>query len=56
MRYLRRIIDTLEHLLAKLVEDQVQALSTDPQIGVRIRQHLRSMTLRDLDAWPPQRS
>jgi len=45
-RYLRRIIDTLEHFPARLVEDQVQALSTDPQIGPRIRQHLRSMTLR----------
>ena len=54
-RYLRRIIDTLEHFPLRLVEEQVEALSTDPQIGVRIRQHLRSMTLRDLDAWPPQR-
>ena len=45
-RYLRRIIDTLELFPARLVEEQVQSLSTDPQIGVRIRQHLRAMTLR----------
>ncbi len=44
-RYLRRIIDTLAYFPAKLVEDQVQSLSTDPQIGVRIRQHLSAVTM-----------
>lgn len=42
-RYLRRIIDTIKHFPARLVEEQVQSLATDPQIGVRIRQHLSAV-------------
>lgn len=47
--YLRRIISTLEQLPAQLVEEQIQELSSDPQVGTRFRQHLRSITIRDLD-------
>ena len=47
--YLRRIISTLEQLPAQLVEEQIQELSTDQQVGARFRQRLRSMTLRYLD-------
>lgn len=47
--YLRRIIRTLEQLPAQLAEEQIQELSTDPQVGARFRQHLRSITLRYLD-------
>jgi hypothetical protein len=47
--YLRRIIDTLEQFPAQLVEEQIQELSSDPQVGTRFRQRLRSMTLRYLD-------
>ena len=42
-RYLRRIIDTLEYFPEKLVQEQIQSLSTDPKIGVRIRQHLSAL-------------
>jgi hypothetical protein len=42
-RYLRRIIHTLEYFPEKLVAEQVQSLSTDPKIGVRIRQHLSAL-------------
>lgn len=42
-RYLRRIIETLERFPEELVEEQVQSLSTDPQIGLRIRQHLSAV-------------
>ena len=42
-RYLRRIIDTFERFPAILVEEHVQSLATDPQIGVRIRQHLSAV-------------
>ena len=47
--YLRRIIRTLEQLPAQLVEARIQELATDPQVGARFRQHLRSITLRYLD-------
>ena len=47
--YLRRIISTLERFPAQLVEEQIQELSSDPQVGTRFRQHLRSITLRYLD-------
>ena len=47
--YLRRILDTLEHFPAQLVDQQIQQLSSDPQVGTRFRQRLRSMTLRDID-------
>lgn len=47
--YLRRIIRTLELLPAQLVEGQIQELSTDPQVGARFRQHLRTIALRNLD-------
>jgi len=47
--YLRRIIRTLEQLPAQLVEERIQELATDPQVGARFRQHLRSITLRYLD-------
>lgn len=43
--YLRRIIDTLERFPAELVEATIQELSSDPQVGPRFRQRLRSMTL-----------
>ena len=42
-RYLRRIIDTLEYFPEKLVQEQIQSLSTDPKIGVRSRQHLSAL-------------
>ncbi len=47
--YLRRIIDTLEYFPAHLVDEQIEALSSDPQVGARFRQRLRSMTLRFMD-------
>ena len=47
--YLRRIISTLEQLPAQLVEEQIRELSTDPQVGARFRQHLRSIMLRYVD-------
>ena len=47
--YLRRIIDTFEQFPAQLVEEQIQELSSDPQVGARFRQRLRAMTLRHID-------
>lgn len=47
--YLRRIIDTLEHFPAQLADRQIEELASDPQVGTRFRQRLRSMTLRDMD-------
>ena len=47
--YLRRIIDTLEKFPAQLVDEQIEELSSDPQVGTRFRQRLRSMTLRHID-------
>ena len=47
--YLRRIIDTLERFPAQLVDQQIIALSSDPQVGARFRQRLRSLTLRYMD-------
>lgn len=47
--YLRRIIDTLEQFPAQLVEEQIQELSADPQVGTRFRQRLRSLALRYID-------
>jgi len=47
--YLRRIIDTLEKFPAQLVDQQIEELSSDPQVGTRFRQRLRSMTLRHID-------
>jgi len=45
-RYLRRIITTLERLPAELVEEKIQELSSDPQVGARFRQHLREIVFR----------
>jgi hypothetical protein len=50
--YLRQIIATLERFPAQLVEETIQVLSVDPQVGTRFRQHLRSMMLRQVDEWP----
>ena len=47
--YLRRIIDTFSNFPAQLVDEQIEELSSDPQVGARFRQRLRSMTLRYLD-------
>ena len=47
--YLRRIIRTLELLPAQLVQQQIQELSTDPQVGARFRQHLRAIAFRYLN-------
>lgn len=47
--YLRRIIDTLEKFPVQLVDAQIEELSSDPQVGTRFRQRLRSMTLRHID-------
>ena len=47
--YLRSIISTLEKFPAQLADEQILELSTDPQVGARFRQHLRSITLRYLD-------
>ena len=44
--YLRRIIDTLASFPAELVEDQILALSTDPQVGPRFREHLQDIAHR----------
>lgn len=44
--YLRRIIDTLGQFPAQLTEERIQELSSDPRVGARFRQHLRSMMLR----------
>ena len=47
--YLRRVIDTLERFPLQLAAAQIAALSSDPQVGTRFRQRLRSLTLRYLD-------
>jgi len=47
--YLRRIIETLEQFPAQLVDQRIAELSSDPQVGTRFRQRLRSMTLRHID-------
>ena len=47
--YLRRIIDTLERFPAQLVDQQIEELSSDPRVGTRFRQHLRSFLLRHPD-------
>jgi hypothetical protein len=47
--YLRCIIDTFERFPAQLVEEQIQDLSADPQVGTPFRQRLRALTLRDDD-------
>lgn len=48
--YLRQIIATLEQFPAQLVNEKIQELSSDPQVGTRFRKHLRAMLLRD--EWP----
>ena len=50
--YLRRIIHTLELFPAQLVDRQIEELSSDPRVGARFRQHLRSIALRNIDDWP----
>ena len=47
--YLRRIIRTLERFPAELVEERIEELATDPQVGARFRQQLRAITQRYLD-------
>jgi hypothetical protein len=47
--YLRRILATFEQFPVQLVGEKIQELSSDPQVGTRFRQHLRSMILRDID-------
>ena len=44
--YLRRIIDTLERFPPQLVEEQIHELSSDPQVGARFRQRLRTLAFR----------
>ncbi|HET7865699.1 MAG TPA: hypothetical protein VFL86_14950 [Burkholderiaceae bacterium] len=44
--YLRRIIDTLAGFPAQLAEDRILALSTDPQVGPRFREHLQDIANR----------
>lgn len=47
--YLRRILTTFDRFPAALVEDRIEELASDPQVGARFRQHLRAMLMRDLD-------
>ena len=47
--YLRQIVATFERLPAQLVEEEIQDLSADPQVGTRFRQHLRSLMLRNFN-------
>ncbi|MGH6640436.1 MAG: hypothetical protein ACREBY_17780 [Polaromonas sp.] len=47
--YLRRILETLEEFPAQLVEEKIEELSSDPQVGTRFRQRLRSMMPRCTD-------
>ncbi len=47
--YLRRIIDTLEKFPAQLIDEQIEELSSDPRVGTRFRQRLRSMIFRNMD-------
>ena len=47
--YLRRVIDTLELFPAHLVDEQIELLSSDPQVGIRFRQRLRSIAFPDID-------
>ncbi len=44
--YLRRIIDTLESFPAQLAGEQICELSSDPQVGTRFRQRLRTLAFR----------
>jgi len=42
--YLRKIIDTLEHFPEELTKEEIQKLSSDPLVGPRFRQRLRSIS------------
>jgi hypothetical protein len=41
--YLRRIIDALERFPTELVDEHIQRLATDPLVGARFRQRLKSL-------------
>jgi len=41
--YLGRLIDTLERFPAKIADAPIQELSSDPKVGTRFRQRLRSL-------------
>ena len=47
--YLRQVVDTLESYPTELTEETIEALSSDPDVGVRFRQHLRTILQRRLD-------
>jgi len=47
--YLRRVVDALEHFPLQIVEERIEELSADPQVGTRFRQRLRSMTRRYIE-------
>ncbi len=48
-RYLRRVIDALKALPAKLTAETIQSLAADPLVGARLRRHLKE--LNHDDAW-----
>ena len=45
--YLRRIIDALERFPDELAGNEIEGLSSDPLVGTRFRQRLRSLTQDD---------
>ena len=48
--YLRQVIDTLERFPPELAEESIEALSSDPHVGARFRQHLRAIVQRRINA------
>ena len=47
--YLRRIIETLRQFPSELVAEKIDELASDPRVGTRFRQRLRSMTREYFD-------
>lgn len=47
--YLRRIIETLAQFPSELVDEKIDELASDPRVGARFRDHLRSIARRRLD-------
>ena len=41
--YLRRIIDALERFPYEIAEEQIKSLASDPTVGARFRQRLKSL-------------
>jgi hypothetical protein len=48
---LRRIIDTLERFPDDIAHARILELSSDPRIGTRFRQRLRSIAFGAFDDW-----